>query len=94
MKSKNYPAESFLSDAASLNFRWLSLELKAAWDLLNVEVVPLSLSREAKSFSPKNLHFLSFSFSLGQMLGGNIVHISLVITHHNSACSHGSQNDL
>ena len=34
MKSKNYRAESFLSDAASLNFRWLSLELKAAWDLL------------------------------------------------------------
>ena len=60
MKSKNYPAESFLSDAASLNFRWLSLELKAAWDLLNVEVEPLSLSREAKSFSPKSFIFCLF----------------------------------
>ena len=58
MKSKNYPVESFLSDAASLNFRWL--KLKAAWDLLNVEVVPLSLSREAKSFSPKSFIFCLF----------------------------------
>ena len=37
---------------------------------------------------------MSFSFSLRQMLCRNIVHISPVIIHHNSACSHGSQNDL